>query len=72
MNTARPVQEQVLKAFATSSDMSDWFNREAPPAKPEAPKKPNPLDASNEKKIEELEAKIKKYGTPKTAPKNSS
>lgn len=41
--------------------MSDWFSREIPVAKPAVPKKPNPLDASNEKKIEELEAKIKKY-----------
>lgn len=41
--------------------MSDWFSREIPVVKPAVPKKPNPLDASNEKKIEELEAKIKKY-----------
>jgi kinetochore protein Mis13/DSN1 len=58
---ARVIQEELLRDFANRSEMSDWFGREEE-AKPEEslPVRPNPKNEHNTKKIEELEAQIKR------------
>ena len=59
---ARVIQEELLKDFANRSEMSDWFGREDA-QKPEEslPLRPNPKNAQNTTKIEELEAQIRRY-----------
>ncbi|TLD21465.1 hypothetical protein PspLS_08864 [Pyricularia sp. CBS 133598] len=61
---ARAIQDQLLKDFGNKSEFSDWFSREdeAGEAEPKRPviTKPNPVNIENEKKIEELEATIKR------------
>lgn len=59
---ARVIQEELLKDFADRSEMSDWFGREEA-QKPEEtlPLRPNPKNAHNTTKIEELEAQIRRY-----------
>ncbi|ERF74692.1 hypothetical protein EPUS_00822 [Endocarpon pusillum Z07020] len=58
---ARVIQEELLKDFANRSEMSDWFGREEA-QKPEEtlPLRPNPKNAQNTIKIEELEAQIRR------------
>ena len=62
MLAARAIQEQLLKEFGGKSEMSDWFSREV---KPERAKKvvrvKNPLNEGNEKRVKELEERIKRY-----------
>lgn len=61
MLAARAIQEQLLKEFGGKSEMSDWFSREV---KPERAKKvvrvKNPLNEGNEKRVKELEERIKR------------
>ncbi|MCJ1461647.1 hypothetical protein MMC07_000244 [Pseudocyphellaria aurata] len=54
---AREIQQQLLKDFSTKSEMSDWFSRRESTPPPRTPK-PNPKNASNLAKIEELEQQI--------------
>ena len=56
------IQEELLRDFANRSEMSDWFSREDV-QKPEEPLplRPNPKNAQNATKIEQLEAQIKRY-----------
>ena len=60
--TARVIQEELLRDFANRSEMCDWFSREDVP-KPEKPLplRPNPKNTQNVTKIEELEAQIRRY-----------
>jgi kinetochore protein Mis13/DSN1 len=62
IGTARVIQEELLKDFANRSEMSDWFSRddEQKPEEP-LPLRPNPKNAQNATKIEELEAQLKRY-----------
>jgi Mis12-Mtw1 protein family len=59
---AHVIQDELLKDFANRSEMSDWFGRDDV-QKPEEPlpMRPNPKNARNATKIEELEAQIKRY-----------
>lgn len=63
--TARRIEEELVKDFANRSEMSDWFGREdmQKPERP-LPLRPNPKNKQNASKIEELEAQIKKYIRP--------
>ncbi len=58
---ARVIQEELLQDFANRSEMSDWFGREdvQEPEEP-LPLRPNPKNAQNTTKIEELEAQIRR------------
>lgn len=56
---ARHIQEQLLKEFGTRSEMSDWFSRE--PTKKRVVLVKNPLNEGNERRIGELEERIKRY-----------
>jgi kinetochore protein Mis13/DSN1 len=57
---ARAIQEQILKDFATMSQMSDWFSRDEAPQKKIVIKKPNPRNVENAAKITELEERVQK------------
>ncbi|KAI9802686.1 MAG: hypothetical protein M1825_002708 [Sarcosagium campestre] len=54
---ARVIQEDLVKAFANRSDMSNWFNRDIQPAATIV-QKPNPRNITNAEKILELEAQL--------------
>lgn len=56
-NTARHIQEELLKDFNGKAEMSQWFNREdtAPTV---LVKKPNPRNIQNAAKLQELELEI--------------
>jgi kinetochore protein Mis13/DSN1 len=57
---ARQIQEEVLREFSNTSELSNWFSREDvnPPAV--VVKKPNPRNVQNLDKIKELEEHIQK------------
>ncbi|KAJ5051895.1 uncharacterized protein L3040_001658 [Drepanopeziza brunnea f. sp. 'multigermtubi'] len=57
-DTARMVQEALLKDFANKSEFSDWFNREES-APRKVIKKPNPRNTELEENLGGLEARIK-------------
>ncbi|KAL4944522.1 Mis12-Mtw1 protein family-domain-containing protein [Aspergillus oleicola] len=56
---ARVIQEELLKDFASNSELSNWFGREdtAPTV---VVKKANPKNVQNQDKIKELEEQIQK------------
>lgn len=58
---ARVITEQLLRDFGNKSEFSDWFSREdvAPPIK--IIKQPNPKNVEAEKKVVELEVRLKMY-----------
>lgn len=58
---ARVIQEELLKDFSTTSELSNWFGREDanPPAV--VVKKPNPKNIQNLDKIKELEEQIQRF-----------
>ncbi|KAH8671244.1 Mis12-Mtw1 protein family-domain-containing protein [Xylariales sp. PMI_506] len=56
---ARAIQDQLLKDFGSKSEFSDWFAREDVP-RPPAIVKPNPRNIEHERKIAELEEKLKR------------
>ena len=62
MDSARQIQEELLKDFASKPEMSSWFDREdtAPTA---LVKKPNPRNDLHAAKLKELEAEIDRYAT---------
>ncbi|KAK7516411.1 kinetochore protein-like protein Mis13 [Phyllosticta citriasiana] len=56
---ARAIQQELLNDFASKSEMSNWFDREE--VEPTAVvKKPNPRNQDNAKRLEELEAEVKR------------
>ncbi|KAK8170615.1 Mis12-Mtw1 protein family-domain-containing protein [Phyllosticta citribraziliensis] len=56
---ARAIQQELLNDFASKSEMSNWFDRED--VEPTAiVKKPNPRNEDNAKRLEELEAEVKR------------
>lgn len=61
LETARAIQDQLLKDFGSRGEFSDWFSREDEPA-PKRPiiLKPNPINIQHDAKIAELEAKIER------------
>ena len=57
---ARAIQDQLLKDFQNKSEFSNWFDREdSAPAV--VATQPNPRNIEHEKKIQQLEEKIKRY-----------
>jgi kinetochore protein Mis13/DSN1 len=54
------IQEEILREFSNTSNLSNWFDREDlnPPAV--VVKKPNPRNVQNTEKIKELEEHIQK------------
>lgn len=65
-NTARAIQDQLLKDFGAKSEFSDWFSREDEPVSSAKPKRPvviepNPINIEHEQKIAALEARIKRF-----------
>lgn len=57
--TARAIQQELLQDFASKSEMSNWFDRED--VEPTTVvKKPNPRNVDNAKRLEELEAEVKR------------
>ncbi|KAK0658920.1 putative kinetochore protein mis13 [Cercophora samala] len=63
---ARAIQDQILKDFASVSEFSDWFSREEAP-KPPVVLKPNPRNEDYDRKIEEMEERIKRLKQVKKA-----
>ncbi|KAI1133291.1 Mis12-Mtw1 protein family-domain-containing protein [Nemania abortiva] len=59
---ARAIQDQLLKAFSSRSEFSDWFAREEIPAAPRPPPimKPNPRNIEHDEHIAALEERIKR------------
>ncbi|KAK8241865.1 kinetochore protein-like protein Mis13 [Phyllosticta capitalensis] len=56
---ARAIQQELLQDFASKSEMSNWFDRED--VEPTTVvKKPNPRNVDNAKRLEELEAEVKR------------
>ncbi|KAJ5135052.1 uncharacterized protein N7515_004330 [Penicillium bovifimosum] len=57
---ARVIQEEILREFSTTSNLSNWFDREDlnPPAV--VVRKPNPRNVQNSEKIKELEEHIQR------------
>lgn len=68
--TARAIQDQLLKEFANRSECSDWFSRddEEPQRKAPVVLEENPRNKEHREKIEQLEAKVKRFLYP-TAPR---
>ncbi|MBE3042822.1 hypothetical protein IMZ48_09670 [Candidatus Bathyarchaeota archaeon] len=58
---ARAIQDQLLKDFQNKSEFSNWFDREET-ASAAVATQPNPRNIEHEKKIQQLEEKIKRYG----------
>ncbi|KAK4669250.1 uncharacterized protein QC763_201270 [Podospora pseudopauciseta] len=63
---ARAIQDQILKDFSSVSEFSDWFSREEAP-KPPVVLKPNPRNEDYDRKIEEMEERIKRLKEVKKA-----
>ena len=59
-DTARAMQDLLLKDLSNKPELSDWFGRESVP-KPPAILKPNPRNIEHDAKIAELEAKVKRF-----------
>jgi kinetochore protein Mis13/DSN1 len=59
IESARQIQEELIKDFATKSEFSDWWSERDMPIST-LPKKPNPRNVRNEAKIKELEAEIQR------------
>ncbi|KAL4783191.1 Mis12-Mtw1 protein family-domain-containing protein [Aspergillus varians] len=57
---ARVIQEELLKEFASNSELSNWFSREDTSPPTVVVKKANPRNVQNEGKIKELEEQIQK------------
>ncbi|KAJ5577315.1 hypothetical protein N7535_004241 [Penicillium sp. DV-2018c] len=57
---ARVIQEEILREFSNTSNLSNWFDREDvnPPAV--VVRRPNPRNVQNSEKIKELEEHIQK------------
>lgn len=58
-NTARAIQDQLLKDFAARSEFSDWFSRDDAPKAPVV-LKPNPRNTELDEKVAQLEENIKR------------
>ncbi|KAF2396756.1 hypothetical protein EJ06DRAFT_170400 [Trichodelitschia bisporula] len=58
VESARHIQEELLRDFANKSEMSNWFDRDTTPKV--IVKTPNPRNIQNAAKIEELEAEIQR------------
>lgn len=58
---ARVIQEELLKDFSTTSELSNWFGREEANPAAVVVKKPNPKNIQNTDKIKELEEQIQRY-----------
>jgi kinetochore protein Mis13/DSN1 len=60
--SARVIEEELLKELSNRSELSDWFARqEAPvPDKP-LPERPNPRNVQNKEKLAELEEQIRRW-----------
>jgi kinetochore protein Mis13/DSN1 len=63
LESARQIQEELIKDFASKSEMSDWWSERdqqggEADAKNERPKKPNPRNVRNEGRVRELEEEI--------------
>lgn len=63
---ARAIQDQILKDFGSVSEFSDWFSREDAEEDANKPPEtvvvlPNPRNVDYDEKIEELEARIKRF-----------
>ena len=60
-NTARVINEELLKDFADRPEMSDWFSREDIPEPPQPlPLRDNPKNLQNAAKMEELQERVAK------------
>lgn len=64
-NTARAIQDHLLKDFGSKSEFSDWFSREDEPSSSARPNRPvviqpNPINVEHDKKIASLETRIKR------------
>lgn len=58
---ARVIQEELLKDFSATSELSNWFGREDANPAAVVVKKPNPRNIQNTDKIKELEEQIQRY-----------
>ncbi|RPA85269.1 Mtw1 kinetochore complex [Ascobolus immersus RN42] len=56
---ARLVQEEILKSLIDRPDLTNWFSM-VEPEKPPAPKKPNPRNVDNAKRLEDGERDLKR------------
>jgi kinetochore protein Mis13/DSN1 len=65
IESARQIQEELIKDFASKSELSDWWSEREIPVST-VPKKPNPRNVKNEDKIRQLEADIARYVGPFT------
>jgi kinetochore protein Mis13/DSN1 len=66
LESARQIQEELIKDFASKSEMSDWWSERDQhvvdaDSKNERPKKPNPRNVRNEGRVRELEEQIRRY-----------
>jgi kinetochore protein Mis13/DSN1 len=64
---ARAIQDQLLKEFANRSECSDWFARDdevVPERKAPVVLEENPRNKEHREKIEQLEAKVKRFVHP--------
>jgi kinetochore protein Mis13/DSN1 len=59
VNSARAIQDQLLKDFTNKSEFSDWFSREDAPGTTVV-LKPNPRNSEHQEKIMELEGRIQR------------
>lgn len=60
--TARAIQDQLLKDFASRSEFSDWFSRDDTVPEPRTVvRKPNPRNTELDEKVASLEGKIKRW-----------
>ncbi|SPN97265.1 uncharacterized protein DNG_00779 [Cephalotrichum gorgonifer] len=57
---ARAIQDQLLKDFQAKSEFSNWFDREENRMAAPVSKQPNPRNIEHERKIQQLEEKIKR------------
>ncbi|KAF2666527.1 hypothetical protein BT63DRAFT_481040 [Microthyrium microscopicum] len=57
IESARQIQEELIKDFSSKSQLWDWFDRKDNPG-PSLPKKPNPRNITNEAKLKELQDEI--------------